>query len=200
NCGHRIGLPATVPIGYTLQRAVAHSVQEGIIPVAQTGRFLENMTNQGFFWLPGVKYKIGNQPGDLDLLACCDNYLVFCECKCLEKTPADAQVWDDVVDQFLETARIAKLCNGNLAVLASRTSAYPQPVMDRIKAELGSSIPYVLLDKNDLEKGYRSVQEETLERHLAFYDLLPVPFPEKPRDRTGKPRTINMGWGVYTQW
>ena len=41
NCGHRIGLPSAVPIGFTLQRAVKHAIQEGIIPVAQTGRFIE---------------------------------------------------------------------------------------------------------------------------------------------------------------
>src|SRR5262249_50490009 len=150
---------------------------------------------QGFFWLPGVKYKFGGQPGDIDLLACCDGYIVFCECKGLEETPSDAKVWDEVVTQFLETARIAKHCKADLAVLASRTSEYSQVVLDRIKAELGSSIPYLLLDKNDLEEGDRPVQIGTLMRHLAFYDLLPMPFPEKPRERNGRPRTINMGWG-----
>jgi hypothetical protein len=157
------------------------------------------MTNQGFFWLPGVKYKIGDQPGDIDLLACCDGYLVFCECKCLRETSADAKVWDDVVVQFLETARIAKLCNANLAVLASQAENYPQAVVDWIKAALGGSVPYLLLTKDDLEKGYRPIEDRPLKRHLAFCDLLPIPFPEKPREAADKPRTINMGWGVYTR-
>lgn len=198
NCGHKISLPAAVPIGYRLQGPVARAIQEGIVPVIQTGRFLKGMTNQGFLWLPGVKYKIGDQAGDLDLMACCDGQLVFCECKNLDGTPADAKLWTEVVAQFLETARIAKLCGGSLAVLACKTATYPQDVVDRVAAELGTSIPYLLLTKDDLDKGYRPVKEDTLTRHLMLYDLLPIPFPEKPRDRTGKPRTINLGWGVYT--
>ena len=124
---------------------------------------------------------------------------VFCECKSLEQTPEDGKVWDEVVSQFLETAKIAKLCKANLAVLACRTGTYPQAVVERINAELGSNIPYLLLTKDDLDKGFRPIQEGTLPRHLAFYDLLPIPFPEKPREPTDTPRTINMGWGIYTR-
>jgi len=198
NCGNRISLPSSVPIGYTLDRAVAHAIQEGIIPVVQTGRFLRGMTNRGFLWLPGVKFKIGETPGDLDVLACCDGHLVFCECKNLDATATDAKVWDEVVAQFLETARIAKMCNGSIAVLASRSSEYPQVVQDRLKDELGTTIPYLLLNRDDLDKGFRPIKEDKFTRHLALYDILPIPFPEAPRDRSGKPRTINMGWGVYT--
>ena len=64
------------------------------------------MTNSGFFWLPGVKYKVGDRSGDIDLLACCDTDLVFCECKQLDATPPRTKVWDDVVAQFLETAAV----------------------------------------------------------------------------------------------
>jgi hypothetical protein len=198
NCGHKISLPAAVPIGYTLQGPVARAIQEGIVPVAQTGRFLQAMTNQGFLWRPGVKYKIGDQCGDLDLMACCDGHLVFCECKNLDETPGDAKLWAEVVGQFLETARIAKLCGGSLAVLACKAVAYPQDVIDRLATELGTSIPYLLLTKEDLDKGYRQFKQDTLTSHVMLHDLLPIPFSEKPRDRVGKPRTIDMGWAVYT--
>lgn len=199
NCGHRIRLPASVTTGYTLQRAVAHAMDEGLGPVVQTGRFLKNLTSDGFLWLPGVKYKIGDQPGDVDVLACCDGYLIFCECKSLDETAADSPVWNDVVSQFVETARVAALCKAHLAVLACRAGAYPQAVHDRIVQEVGNSIPYLLLNKDDLEKGYRPVQEGTHTRHLAFYDLLPIAFPETPSEPKDKPRTINMGWGTYTK-
>ena len=81
HCGNRITLPGTVPVGYTLHRAVRHAISEGVIPVVKAGRFLRNMANNSFLWLPGVKYRTGTQRGDIDLLACCDGHLVFCECK-----------------------------------------------------------------------------------------------------------------------
>jgi hypothetical protein len=197
-CGRRISLPARVEIGYTLQRAVRHAIQEGIMPIALTGRFLRGMTNQGFFWLPGVKYKVSDTAGDIDVLACCDGTLVLAECKRLAQTPKDAAVWNDVAAQFLDTARIAKLCGAGLVVLAAQVDEYPGSITDQIRSELGDSIPHLLLDKKDLETGYRHVGEGDLRRPLGLYDLIRKPFPERPREATDKPRTINFGWGVLT--
>jgi DNA-directed RNA polymerase subunit RPC12/RpoP len=199
NCGHRISLPATVPVGYTLHRAVKHAIQEGIVPVALTGRFLRNITNHGFFWLPGIKYQVGTKQADIDLLACCDGHLVFCECKRLEQTPPDARVWDEVVTQFLETAEIARRCKGSLAVLSAQVSTFPDTIRNRIKAAVGTSIPFLLLDKLDLEKGYRDKQVGKFTPPVGLHDLLPTRFPERPRPQLDKPRTINMGWGVFTR-
>jgi hypothetical protein len=198
-CGNRINLPESVPLGYALHRTVRLAVREGIVPVVLTGRFLRNMTNNGFFWVPGVKYQIGDQPGDIDLLACCDGYFVFCECKQLDATPAGTKVWGEVVAQFLETAVVAKRCGANLVVLAALVNDYPSDVRDRITADLGSSIPHLLLAKQDLETGRRDVQDRGHTRPMRFYDVLPIPFPERPREPTDKPRTINMGWGIYTR-
>ncbi len=197
-CGSRISLSESVPIGYSLDRHVGLAIREGIVPVVLTGRFLHRMTNRGFFWLPGVKYRCDDKLGDIDLLACCDGLLVFCECKRLEQTPGGTKVWDNVVDQFLETAKIAKRCKGHLVVLGAQTADYPQGVRDRIKAELGESIPYLLLDKQDLENGRRDVQQDTLTRALAFADVIPRSFPERTREKSDTPRAINMGWGIYT--
>ena len=110
NCGHRISVPQAVKIGYSVHHAVRHAVKEGIVPVLLTARFLRGLADRGFFWLPGLKYKSGDKAGDIDLLACCDGKLIFCECKRLEATPAEAKVWDEVVDQFLETVAVAKMC------------------------------------------------------------------------------------------
>jgi DNA-directed RNA polymerase subunit RPC12/RpoP len=199
NCGHRITLPATVAVGYTLQRAVKHAIREGIVPVALTGRFLCNMTNHGFFWLPGIKYRTDTKEGDIDVVACCDGHLVFCECKGLKNTPSEAKVWNDVVSQFLETAEVARRCGGHLVVLAAQVSKYPQDVRDRIAASIGVSIPHLLLDNEDLEIGHRDVQDDKLHRWLRLYDVLPVAFPERPREPTDKPRTIKTGWGLMTR-
>jgi hypothetical protein len=179
-------------------RAV-NAYKEGIIPVVLTGRFLRGLTIDGFFWLPGIKYQLGVSQGDIDLLACCDGHLVFCECKRLQDTPMGAKVWDNVVTQFLETAEIAKRCKGSLAVLSAQVASYPDTVRHRIEAKLGTSIPFVLLDKQDLEKGYRNKQDGTLTRAMRLQDLLPIRFPEQPRPQSDKPRTINMGWGVHTR-
>jgi hypothetical protein len=151
-CGNRISLPESVLLGYSLQRTVQLAVREGIVPVVLTGRFLRRMTNTGFFWLPGVKYKLGDQQGDIDLLA-----------------------------------------------LAAQVGEYPADVRDRIVAGIGISIPYLLLTKQDLKAGHRDVQDGGHARPIGLRDLLPDPFPEQPREPTDKPRTINMGWAIFTR-
>lgn len=196
-CGNRISLPETVPLGYALHRTVRLAMREGIVPVALTGRFLERMTHRGFLWLPGVKYKIGDKYGDIDLLACCDGHLVFCECKRLDETPSGTKVWDEVTIQFAETASVAKRCGGSLVVLAAQVDVFPDDVKARIAREIGPSIPYLLLNKKDLEDGLRDASTGGPPRPLGFHDIIPTPFPEKPRSATDKTRTLDMGWGMY---
>jgi DNA-directed RNA polymerase subunit RPC12/RpoP len=198
-CGNRITLPTKVPLSYSLHQTIRRAIDEGIIPVALTGRFLRQMSYRGFFWLPGVKYHDGTKAGDTDIVACCDGELVFCECKNVEETPHDARVWEELRTQFLETANVAKRCGGSLVVLAARVDRYPQAVQSSIETELRDSIPYLLLDKQDLEKGYRSTSAEPHHRPLSIRDLVRNPFPEKPRPQSDKPRTIKMGWGIHTQ-
>ena len=84
-------------------------------------------------------------------------------------------------------------------VLASLVTSYPDEVQKHIHAELGKQIPYLLLCKEDLEKGHREKLIGTLTGSLRFQDLIPIPFPERPRQKADKPRTINMRWGLYTQ-
>jgi DNA-directed RNA polymerase subunit RPC12/RpoP len=199
NCGHRISLPPKVPIGYTLQRAVRHAIKEGIIPVALTGRFLHNMTDCGFFWLPGIKYRVETKQGDIDILACCDGLLVFCECKNLANSPPEKIVWGDIVAQFLDTAAIAQKCGGNLVVLAALVEGYPETVQEQIKGTLGTSIPYLLLTRSDLEEGHRDVPFHETKKWLDFSDLIPPIYPYREHEKTDKPRIINMGWGTYTR-
>jgi hypothetical protein len=199
SCGNRMSLDRPVPFGYAVHKTVGLAMREGIAPVVLTGRFLEQMTDRGFLWLPGVKYRCDDKLGDIDLLACCDGRLVFCECKRLQDTQPGAKVWDDVVTQFLETAAVAKRCGGSLVVLAAQTSEFPADVQARIKGELGPGMPSLLLDATDLEKGYRTINDQGPKRPLRFYDLIPEPFPEQAAKADDRPRTIDFGWGVYSR-
>jgi hypothetical protein len=199
-CGNPIKLSKHVTLGYALDRTVKTAVNEGIIPVVLTGRFLRNMTNDGFLWLPGIKYQCGGRSGDIDILASCDGALVFCECKRLGHTASSAPAWGSVETQFLETAEVAKKCGGALVVLAALVDEFPGEVVERIRGALGNSIPHLLLNKHDLEKGYRTKPSDKHFPRLNLRDLIPNPFPELPRPVTvGKARTINFGWGVLTR-
>jgi hypothetical protein len=197
-CGTRMALPAQVSLGYSLHPSVRSAIKEGIVPVVLTGRFLHRLTTRGFVWIPGVKCKLGARQGDIDIVACCDGHLVFCECKRLEAIPSDARVWDDITSQFLELVEIARICNGNLAVLASQVSSYPDSLKQRLKNEIGNTIPYLLLDQQDLEAGHRQVGEGENRRWLTFSHLIPAQFSEQRTQRSGGPRTIETGWGSYT--
>ncbi|MGO8899340.1 MAG: hypothetical protein ACLQU5_13500 [Isosphaeraceae bacterium] len=197
-CGNIIRLSEQVPLGYSLHRTVRHALKEGIVPVVLTGCFLRNMAHSGFLWLPGVKYKIGDKVGDIDILACCDGHLVFCECKRLPPAGPEAKVWNEVVSQFLETARVASLCGGDLAVLASQVSGYPQDVQDRIRDGVGTNIPYLLLDRHDLERGFRDADPREPARFLGIHDLILEPFPEEVQRAPERTQTINMGFAIYT--
>jgi DNA-directed RNA polymerase subunit RPC12/RpoP len=190
NCGNRITLKESVPLGYSLHPAVRLAIEEGIVPVVLAGRFLRGMTANGFMWLPGVKYKADDKFGDIDLLASCDGNLVFCECKQLRSTPPDTKVWNDVVVQFVETVSVAVKCGGKLAILAAQVERFPQEVVNQIKASIGSTIPVLFLNNQDLEAGYRNIQDGDQSRWLRLPDLLPVPFPEQQREPAAKPLNI----------
>jgi hypothetical protein len=199
NCGQRISIPASVPIGYTLPRPVNLAIIEGIIPVALTGRFLRNMTHSGFMWLPGAKYQLDKRAGDIDVLACCDGHLVFAECKCLEHTKLDASVWPAVVDQFLQTAVVARKCNAAVVVLSSLVDEYPPDVTGRIGKELGDTIAYLILNRADLERGSGRVSEGESQWPLTIGQLIRDPFAERQKAKGGIPRTINFGCGTFSR-
>ena len=199
NCGHRISLRGRARIGYSLSWPVAHSLDEGIVPVVRAGRFLRNMTRRGFFWLPGVKYRKDDVEGDVDFIACCDGYLIFGECKTLSNTPKDADTWTEVTDQFLKLAFAAKECRANLVVLATQVEEFPDHVRQRIKTKLDHEMPFLLLTNGDLGEGYRTVQNGDSPKRLDLGDLLPEQFPEQLVQSTGATRQISFGSWSYTK-
>jgi hypothetical protein len=198
NCGSTIGLPSRAPLGYALHRAVKHAVDEGVIPVVLTGRFLQVMTRRGFMWLPGVKFRDGERRSDVDIVACCDGHLVFCECKSLSQATDDAKVWANIIQQFIETAEVAARCGGSLAVLAALVDTFPDDVVARIHEGVQQKVPILLLNKNDLDTGFRKVTTGTVSGSLELQDLLPAPFPEHPRPHVDSPRTISSAWGTWS--
>lgn len=177
-CGNRVPLKSSTKIGYTLTRAVRHSLNEGIVPVVLAGRFLKRMSNQGFFWLPGVKYKKADFSGDIDFLACCDGHLVFGECKRMVSTPDGSQVWRQVLEQFLSLVSVAMDCGASLVVLAAQVHDFPANVKQTIESQVGGKIPFLLLNNLDLDQGYRDIGEGELCRYLELRDLIPTEFPE----------------------
>jgi DNA-directed RNA polymerase subunit RPC12/RpoP len=197
-CGSRIILPERVPLAYALDRSVSLAIKEGVIPVVLTGRFLRGMTVHGFFWVPGVKYQMGSVQGDIDIVACCDGHLVFCECKTRKEAPkgqTESIDWDKVTLQFRETAEVAMRCGGSLVVLASQVQAYPDSVRSRIERELAGKIPHLLLNSQDLEQGKRLIDDRGHKRPQFLRDLVQAPFPEQPRPPADIPREIKFGWG-----
>jgi len=201
-CGNRITLVARIDIGYRLHRAVGAAIAEGIIPVVLTGRFLQQMTSRGFLWLPGVKYRYGNTKGDIDVVACCDGHLVFCECKDLDGAAPQGVNWKEIVGQFSSTIEVALRCNADFVVFASLVAAYPENVKADFASAVGDRIPFLLLDKQDLELGERRVERDNFRSRLAFYDLLKEPFVDAAIKRVARPedqRKVEFGVGTFTR-
>jgi hypothetical protein len=119
--------------------------------------------------------------------------------RALGSTPLEARVWDEVVAQFPETASVARRCRASLVVLAAQAEDFPADVRDRIAAGIGPGRPHLLLTKQDLEGGHRDVQDPGPGRPIGLDDLLPDPFPERVREPTDRPRTINTGHFLYTR-
>lgn len=199
HCGTNLQMCEQTAIAYSLAPSVRHSLSEGLATVVLTGRFLRNMTNSGFFWLPGVKYKQSNSAGDIDLLVCCDGILVFGECKKLTNTPHDATSWEKTTEQFLRLASVAIQCDGGLVVLAALVDSYPAEVEQRINEELSERISVLLLTKTDLEKGRRPSGTENDWLSLSIHDLVPTTFPEPKVERTPGRRQFSLGWWVHSK-
>src|SRR5262249_13698068 len=156
-CGRRLRLPPQVPMGYSIHRLVGHAVRQGMVPVGLAGRVLENLNHPGFLRGPGGKYKWDDKEGDLDILACCDGHIVVGECKTLDDTPADTGFWEVILGQFAETIKVGKACKAGFAVLAVMADGFPADFQGKVDALAGPDMRCLLLDKQDLEQGERTL-------------------------------------------
>jgi len=199
HCGGRLQLKEMTKVAYSLEPSVRHSLNEGLATVALTGRFLENMTSKGFFWIPGIKYESGEEKGDLDLVACCDGMLIFGECKRLTETPHDSTSWTKTVDQFLRLTSVAAEFKDSAAVLSVLVDSFPDKVQQRIEQEVASSVPYLLLGKEDLDAGRRQIAWNNTTRPMCISDLLIEGEPDEQPELVPGVRRIDLGWSVYTR-
>lgn len=189
NCGNRILLSDQVSVGYSVDPPVDRALKEGVVPVVLTGRFLQNQTSKGYFWVPGVKYTKNGTAGDIDILACCDGRVVLAECKDLSDTPSGSSTWDDVESQFLELASVAMECKADIAVLAVLAKDVPCRIKQSIDQKLNSKIPHLLLTRSELETG-------GIGGDVCLQSLMLDEFPEKAIERLGGQRKIEFNGGM----
>jgi len=90
---------------YALADPIRLAISEGILPVVLAGEVLRKLSNEGFLWLPGVKYERQGVLADIDVLACCDGHLVLLECKDLEGKGTGDGTWRQLFEQFTRTRR-----------------------------------------------------------------------------------------------
>ena len=174
----RLGLVAGDSGSYALDPQLRKAVGEGLIPVALTGEFLHGLTNEGFFWVPGVKYQRGTVMGDIDVMAICDGALVLAECKELESVATTATVWEaEVWPQFEQLIDTAKSCRADAVVLASLADAYPDGWEERASMKAGDGIGVLCLTRSDLNDGYRRLPPmgNLVGRRMFISDIAPNP-------------------------
>ena len=191
-CGNRLRLRPQVPLGYSLHRLIGHAMKEGIAPVMLAGRFLKNLTTRGFLWMPGVKCRRKERDGDLDLIACCDGHIVVGECKTMEDTPVETGFWEKILGQFEATIELGRGCRASVVLLAVLAEAFPPDFQDKVDKLTGPSMRCLLLDRQDLTKGYRTITEikPPLNRPMSIHDLVVDPMPEPTSCRSPEPREI----------
>ena len=173
-CSNLICIPDKVDVGYELNELVRLSIDEGIRPVVLTARFLRNLSNDGFFWTPGMKLDNNGTKTDLDIVACLDGYLVAVECKSLEKASDDSTIWKEkILPQLQEPIEAVKKCGFDIFFVSILNSNIPETFKKQVKLLAGDTLKVEFLTKNDLESGYRYIQG-TDENKILFrmLDLL----------------------------
>jgi hypothetical protein len=194
-CGTSISIAEHLVVEYELQPVLEAALKEGLKPVALTGNFLKNLTNQGFLWLPGLKYTHNGVGGDIDIVASCDGHLVFAECKLRDQSDPDKMEWSSILDQVRSMATIARICKADLIVFAALIDSYPSHFRDEVSRIAGDDLPIEILNRDDLEKGYRWIKVDLVpvDRPLCLQDLIPDRFPEERMPKFDEPRLVESG-------
>ncbi len=188
-CHKKIPLRDKFKLGYELNELVRLSMKEGIIPVILTGRFLYNLTDKGFFWLPGMKCSRVSVPSDFDILACCDGHLIAVECKTLSETATDSGTWERIADQVKRRVDLGRICGIETLIIAAMCKEFPKDFKSEILKLAGQDMSVFLLNKDDLLEGYRRVPSGGQQRRLMrIDDILPPKTPpsKKKRKKRGK--------------
>ena len=194
-CLRPIQLNYHVVLAYQLNELIALAIAEGIVPVVLTGRFLHNLTSQGFIWLPGVKCSSGTVETDFDIFASCDGHLVAAECKSLEGTRSHSQVWRNEQPKIERAIVIAKSAGVRTFVVASLCGRYPETFQQALGKAAGSDMSVHLLYRTDLTEGHKRIQAKNEpDRFMRIDDFLPASSPRrKGRPRTPGDRRVRFG-------
>ncbi|MCG7851870.1 MAG: hypothetical protein MIO92_05055 [Methanosarcinaceae archaeon] len=154
-CHKKIPLRDKFQLGYELNELVSLSISEGIVPVILAARFLKNLTDKGFFWLPGTKCSWRSLNTDIDILACCDGHVVAVECKTLSETNIESETWNEIASQVKREVDLLKICAIKIMVFAAMCKEFPQEFMDKVLKITGNDISVLFLNKEDLMDGHR---------------------------------------------
>jgi hypothetical protein len=161
-CGMRLRLPGQVSLAFQLNPLVRRAIQEGLGPVALTGRFLYELSGDGILWLPGMKYSWNGREGDIDFLACIDRHMVLAECKDLMETGPTALTWDKVFDQFRGLVDVAEACRADLVVLGVRAQTFPPDWESRVSQLVAGRVRVLMLAAPELERGNQYDQTDEM--------------------------------------
>jgi len=184
-CQKKIPLRDKFQLGYELNELVSLSIREGIVPVVLTARFLKNLTDTGFFWLPGTKCSFESVKIDLDILACCDGHLVAAECKTLSATNTESNTWAEIADQVEREVDLLKICKIEIILVAAMCKDFPKEFKNKILEIIGNDLAVLFLNKEDLIEGHRRLpMRDQQTRRMRLKDILP----SKPLSKTKKRR------------
>ena len=148
-------LPDRIELRYRLSPVVARAMDQGIGPVVLTGRFLRQLTSEGFMWLPGVKGEYRGEQADVDIIACCDGHLALAECKTLAEASPESGTWGHVIDQMSELVELARACKAELIFLAFMGTACAPEVEEFARLNSSEDLRIHILTGPELERGWR---------------------------------------------
>ena len=195
-CRKQIPLGDKVILGYELNELIALAINEGIIAVVLTGRFLYNLTSKGFMWLPGVKCSADGLTGDLDIFASCDGELVAAECKCRTIYPTEPKARRELCEQVVGSVQLAKKAGVRIFVIAARWENFPERFCKEVRRAAGNDMAVNFLDRRDLETGRRSIPwGKKNDRYISIHDFLP-PIRREKKATPKKPRKRYVDFGL----
>jgi len=173
-CRKPVNLGDKLQLGYELNELIVLSIREGIIPVVLTARFLSNLTSRGFIFLPGVKCLIGPLKADFDILAICDGHLVAAECKSLENTNNQSNVWKEIEGQLKKSIDLGRTCQIETLIVAGMCEKFPEEFKKNVTDLAGKGMGVLFLNNEDLQKGNRRISSRGRQsRLLRIEDILP---------------------------
>lgn len=192
-CGSNISIPAEkFELGYQLNPLVYKAFEEGVRPVALVLSVLKRVSHGNFEYIPGFKGSYKEKGFDIDIIASCDGELVFCECKNMENVATKAKKWEEIKQQLEDLIEKGRLCGARSVILASLADKYPQSIIKIAKKESSSDLRVILLNKEDLLRGYvRSTRKGLENSSASFYEAF---LPQvRPKNKRKGQRTISFG-------